>query len=95
MRTKRKIKRLTRKARMPLQTLTISFNPDDTGVDVVANYQHGKSVTTRFEGELSLEEMEEITDVLFNGYTYTEFQAYRLEPSKKCSGWIIRSKKSV
>lgn len=94
----KKRKRLTRKNNSLLQTLDISFEPRDGGTDVVAKYgkmvKGGKrfAISTRFNKVLEMEDMEQISDALFNGYTFRQFKKDCPELAESCEGWS-RSKK--
>ena len=82
--TKRRRKRLRRKNRSLLQTLDISFQPDDTGCDVIATYQSGKEIVTRFNKKLELEDQQQISDAFFLGYKFTQFQEACPELAESC-----------
>lgn len=85
---KRRRKRLTRKNNSLLQTLDISFEPRDGGTDVVATYQNKKVIKTRFDKVLELEDMEQISDAFFLGYTMKQFKADCPELAESCEGWV-------
>lgn len=83
----RKRKRLTRKNNSLLQTLDISFEPDADGTDVVATYQNKKVIKTRFNKVLELEDMEQISNAFFLGYTMRQFKKDCPELAESCEGW--------
>jgi hypothetical protein len=84
---KRRRTRLTRKNSSTEQTLDISFKPKNSGVNVVAKYQNKAVIKTRFNKVLELEDMGQINDAFFLGYTFRQFKVDCPELSESCTGW--------
>lgn len=89
----KKRKRLTRKNNSVEKQLDISFEERDGGTDIIAKYgkmvKGGKrpAIGARFNKVLDQEDMEQISQAFFLGYTMKQFKKDCPELAESCKGW--------